>query len=450
MTKTKKRVAKRKAAHRPLSVAKKTAKKRKAVPRARLGAKKMKALPWRVAYAADALLAQVNARAPNRNKSSDGSIGDAAHQSRSSDHNAWRRVNGQPVVGARDITHDPKGGVDSYVLARSLAKDKRNWPFIKYLISNGEIWNSGGNKKWIAYHGSNPHDHHMHISLPDDVRYFDAKPTWYFDLRASEAKPDGTVPGDVPAKPVQDHPILRRGMVEKDPNGPVHKWQNIINVKADGNFGPGTERATKAFQVGRGLVADGVVGPASWRAGLAAKVSAPVPQAVAAPPVSEQQILEYIVEDEGPELNVHSDEPGGASRYGVSINALTKALGRQATIEDLKALTPQTAWDKVYKPNFWNEIDADELPAGLNYAASDFAINSGPAVVDGDDTNNPKIVHDFLLTALKEPTVAKQIDKLCDLRLEYMKTNPVKWERYKRGWSARVARVRFRSQKMAA
>ena len=44
----------------------------------------------------------------------------------------------------------------------------------------------------------------------------------------------------------------------------VAKWQKIIGVNADGNFGPGTKAATIVWQRSHGLSADGVVGPASW------------------------------------------------------------------------------------------------------------------------------------------------------------------------------------------
>ena len=44
---------------------------------------------WRMAKSLDALLAKVNALSPNRNKTSDGGIGDAEHASRGSDHNPW-------------------------------------------------------------------------------------------------------------------------------------------------------------------------------------------------------------------------------------------------------------------------------------------------------------------------------------------------------------------------
>jgi N-acetyl-anhydromuramyl-L-alanine amidase AmpD len=54
---------------------------------------------------------------------------------------------------------------------------------------------------------------------------------------------------------------IRIGSVGPD----VATWQRAIGVAVvDGVFGPATEAATRAWQVSRGLTADGVVGPKSW------------------------------------------------------------------------------------------------------------------------------------------------------------------------------------------
>ena len=44
----------------------------------------------------------------------------------------------------------------------------------------------------------------------------------------------------------------------------VIKLQQALGLKADGDFGPGTEKAVKAWQTKSGLTADGIIGDASW------------------------------------------------------------------------------------------------------------------------------------------------------------------------------------------
>ncbi len=51
--------------------------------------------------------------------------------------------------------------------------------------------------------------------------------------------------------------ILKRGMK----GAPVKRLQKKLGIEADGDFGPGTERAVKEFQDSKGLIVDGIVGP---------------------------------------------------------------------------------------------------------------------------------------------------------------------------------------------
>lgn len=124
---------------------------------------------WYVAGSLNQLLAQLNARAPQRSKVSDGSIGDAAHSARLSDHNPT--ASGQ--VCARDFTNDPAGGLPGQWLADTLVSGRD--PRIKYVIWNRRIADSRRGWRWEAYTGTNPHDHHVHVSvfagaLGDDTR----------------------------------------------------------------------------------------------------------------------------------------------------------------------------------------------------------------------------------------------------------------------------------------
>lgn len=115
-------------------------------------------MAWYIARSLDKLLAQLNTLAPNRSKVSDGGIGDPAHSARTSDHNP---ITGTGQVCARDFTHDPAGGLDCGSLAARLTSfgDSR----IKYVIWDRRIWTPGVG--WRNYTGTNPHTHHLHLSV---------------------------------------------------------------------------------------------------------------------------------------------------------------------------------------------------------------------------------------------------------------------------------------------
>ena len=68
----------------------------------------------------------------------------------------------------------------------------------------------------------------------------------------------GTDDGDI-EDILDDIGVLRKGAKGDG----VKLMQEALGITADGDFGPGTERALKAWQTANGLVADGIAGPAT-------------------------------------------------------------------------------------------------------------------------------------------------------------------------------------------
>ncbi len=210
---------------------------------------------WYLAKSLGVLIDQVDAVFPGRDKSSDGSIGNKAHQATNSDHNPHGGV-----VYALDITHDPTHGVDTYALAEQLriAKDER----IEYIISNKKIMSGTGQNhtawEWREYKGDNPHDMHIHVNVKD-VPMGDKTDQW--NIKTDRVPPPIKI----------DKPTIAKGSRGDD----VRIVQQLLMV--DGIFGPATEQAVKQFQKDNGLPADGIVGPYTWRALLKEAKPEPAP-----------------------------------------------------------------------------------------------------------------------------------------------------------------------------
>lgn len=146
-------------------------------------------MSWRLAKSLETLRHQIDQMSPNRNKSSDGTIGDLSHQQRKSDHNP----NSDGVVTAIDITNDPVHGVNAREIAEMLRLSQD--PRIKYVISNREIFSSPGFSKskppwqWRHYDGVNAHTRHFHVSALGDKALYDDTRAWAIDRVARVQEP---------------------------------------------------------------------------------------------------------------------------------------------------------------------------------------------------------------------------------------------------------------------
>ena len=106
---------------------------------------------------------QIDDAFPDRDRKSDGWIGDNAHSNRKSDHNP-DPSNG--IVRAIDVDKDldsrPSTGAYLADQIRACAKkDKR----IAYVIYAGKIASAKSLWRWRTYSGVNSHHAHIHISF---------------------------------------------------------------------------------------------------------------------------------------------------------------------------------------------------------------------------------------------------------------------------------------------
>ena len=83
------------------------------------------------------------------------------------------------------------------------------------------------------------------------------------DILAGNAPAPVLIPVEAPATPTKPaRATLRRGL-NNDPDL-VKIVQTKLGLTADGNFGPKTEAAVRAFQTKHGTVPDGIIGPKTW------------------------------------------------------------------------------------------------------------------------------------------------------------------------------------------
>lgn len=87
--------------------------------------------------------------------------------------------------------------------------------------------------------------------------------------------------------------------------------------------------------------------------------------------------LVLVFGHEGGYVNSKTDR-GGPTRWGVTHKTLAAYLGvPSVTAARVKAMTIDEA-EAIYRKNYWPQAGGDLLPAGLDYAAFDFGVNSGP------------------------------------------------------------------------
>lgn len=156
--------------------------------------------------------------------------------------------------------------------------------------------------------------------------------------------------------------------------------------------------------------------------------------------------LKLAFGSEGGYSNRKTDK-GGPTKYGITASTLAawRNVARVSN-EDVRGLTLDEA-AQIYSTNYWRQSGGDDLPAGLDYAAFDFGINSGPnrAVkvlqqVIGVPADGWIGAKTLAAVNAYPGGVEKLIRDYCDARMTFLRQikGPTGWVANGRGWTIRV------------
>lgn len=164
-------------------------------------------------------------------------------------------------------------------------------------------------------------------------------------------------------------------------------------------------------------------------------------------------VMRYILKFEGGYVNDFHD-PGGETNYGITQRTYDawnrrKGHGKKSVRDITKAEAVE-----IYREQYAGNVRFDDLPAGVDFAVLDFAINSG-------ETRAVQMLQGILgvrqdgrlgvqtLDAVSGWDAEELVQKLCDARLAFVRRLNT-WKRYGRGWSSRIRQVRDVATAMAA
>ena len=169
--------------------------------------------------------------------------------------------------------------------------------------------------------------------------------------------------------------------------------------------------------------------------------------------------LTHVLAQEGGYAD-HPDDPGGATNMGIT----RKTLARWRAVSPWWKLPRSAVADldrgeaaRIYEAGYWRRVAGPALPAGLDLALFDYAVNSGPvrAVkalqgllgVVADGWIGP-LTLGALQARIAASGVAGLIIALCDGRLGFLQRLAT-FAVFGRGWSRRVAEIRAAALDMA-
>lgn len=190
---------------------------------------------------------------------------------------------------------------------------------------------------------------------------------------------------------------------------------------------------------------------------------APIPAPIPAPPKPTviifnddterfERCMRIVFKHEGGFVH-HPRDPGSCTNMGITIATLRSWRRNQSLIcQDVKDLTSSEA-KQIYRAHYWNTSRCESLPAGVDLAVFDFAVNSGRKRAAQYLQRIAKVRQDGVigpvtLRAVHAMNPEDVIEDLCDMRMRFLRGLDT-FSTFGKGWTTRVDAVERESLLMA-
>lgn len=154
--------------------------------------------------------------------------------------------------------------------------------------------------------------------------------------------------------------------------------------------------------------------------------------------------LKRVLVHEGGFVN-DPDDPGGPTNRGVTQRVYDGYRRRKGLqLRSVRAITADEVGE-IYKRQYWDTVRGDDLPAGLDYAVFDFAVNSGvqraskhlqrvlKVKIDG-------IIGERTIAAAEDREIVQLVEEYVQSRMTFLRsiTKGGGWKKFGKGWTRRV------------
>ncbi|EFO30912.1 secretion activator protein [Roseibium sp. TrichSKD4] len=137
----------------------------------------------------------------------------------------------------------------------------------------------------------------------------------------------------------------------------------------------------------------------------------------------------------------HPKDPAGNNRGVIqrTYDAHRRRMG--LPVQSVRHITDDEV-RAIYREQYWNAVAGDQLPAGVDYAVFDYAVNSGPrrAIKELQRVVGAKpdgIIGNETLSKVGEAVEATVIVNLCEQRMRFVR-GLRHWPIFGKGWTRRI------------